>query len=104
MRKMNALTVKMETVTLIGKGRQNVTCFGYQVYEIDSKIYFLIILFLGGGDGWMDASLIWINTFPLVDMFYLGVGGGCFSLKLSCIRVTTVYMVKSKSLFLYHYL
>ena len=28
-RKMKALTVKMETVTLIGKGRQNVTCFVY---------------------------------------------------------------------------
>ena len=26
-RKMKALTVKMETVTLIGKRRQNVTCF-----------------------------------------------------------------------------
>jgi hypothetical protein len=26
-RKMKALTVKMETVTLIGKGRQNLTCF-----------------------------------------------------------------------------
>ena len=28
-RKMKALTVKMETVTLIGKGGQNVTCFVY---------------------------------------------------------------------------
>jgi hypothetical protein len=28
-RKMKALTVKMETVTLIGKGRQNLTCFVY---------------------------------------------------------------------------
>jgi hypothetical protein len=26
-RKMKALTVKMVTVTLIGKGRQNLTCF-----------------------------------------------------------------------------
>ena len=26
-RKMKALTVKMETVTLIGKGRLNLTCF-----------------------------------------------------------------------------
>ena len=28
-RKMKALTVKMETVTLIGKSRWNVTCFVY---------------------------------------------------------------------------
>jgi len=27
--RMKALTVKMETVTLIGTGRQNVTCFVY---------------------------------------------------------------------------
>ena len=28
-RKMKALTLKMETVTLIAKGRQNLTCFLY---------------------------------------------------------------------------
>jgi len=28
-RKMMALTVKMSTVTLFGKGRQNLTCFVY---------------------------------------------------------------------------
>jgi len=28
-RKMKALNVKMETVTLIGKGEQNLTCFVY---------------------------------------------------------------------------
>jgi hypothetical protein len=28
-RKIEALTVKMETVTLIGKGRYNLTCFVY---------------------------------------------------------------------------
>ena len=28
-RKMKALTVKMETVALSGKARQNVTCFVY---------------------------------------------------------------------------
>ena len=28
-RKMKALTVKMETLTLIGKGRKNLTCFVY---------------------------------------------------------------------------
>jgi hypothetical protein len=28
-KKMKALTVKMETVTLFGKGRYNLTCFVY---------------------------------------------------------------------------
>jgi hypothetical protein len=28
-RKVKALTVKMDTVTLIGKGRKNMTCFVY---------------------------------------------------------------------------
>ena len=35
-RKMKALAVKMETVTVIGKGRQNVTRFVYEVYDINS--------------------------------------------------------------------
>ena len=30
---------KMETVTPIGKGRQNLTCFVYYVYKIHSKIF-----------------------------------------------------------------
>jgi len=34
---MKAITVKMDTVTLIGKDRQNPTCF---VCEINDKIYF----------------------------------------------------------------
>jgi len=37
-RKMKTLTLKMETVTLTGKGALNLTCFVYQVYEINSKI------------------------------------------------------------------
>jgi hypothetical protein len=37
--KMNGITVNMETVTLTGKGRQNPTCFVYQVQEITSKIF-----------------------------------------------------------------
>jgi hypothetical protein len=45
LREMKGLTVKMETVTLIGKGRQNLTWF---VYPINSKIFFLAdVLFLG---------------------------------------------------------
>jgi hypothetical protein len=39
-RKMKVLTVIMETVTLISRGRQNVTCFVYQVYEMNSKTFF----------------------------------------------------------------
>ena len=37
-RKMKALTVKLETVTLIGKGRWNMTCSVYLVYEINSRV------------------------------------------------------------------
>jgi hypothetical protein len=40
-RKMKALNMKMETVTLIGKGRQNLTCSVYYMYEINTKIFFL---------------------------------------------------------------
>ena len=38
--KMKALTVKMETGTLIGKGRKNLTCFVYNMYKIKSKNFF----------------------------------------------------------------
>jgi hypothetical protein len=48
-RKMKALTVKMETVTLIGKGRQNLTFSVYSVYEINSKILFLSKQFMFRG-------------------------------------------------------
>jgi hypothetical protein len=40
-RKMKALSVKIETVTLIGKGRWNLVCSVYSVYEINSTIFFL---------------------------------------------------------------
>jgi hypothetical protein len=40
-REEGEMSVDMETVTLIGKGRQNLTCFVYQVYEIYSKILHL---------------------------------------------------------------
>ena len=43
-RKMKALTVKMET-TLVGKDRQNLTCFVYEVYEINSKIFLADLFF-----------------------------------------------------------
>jgi len=38
-----ALTLRMETVTLISRGRKNLTCFVYYVYEINSKYFFLDI-------------------------------------------------------------
>jgi hypothetical protein len=47
--KMKALPVKEETVMQIGKDRWNLTCFVYEVYAINSKIFFLgYVLFLGG--------------------------------------------------------
>jgi len=39
-RKRKALTVKLETVALIGEGKQNLTCFVYEMYKINSKIFF----------------------------------------------------------------
>jgi hypothetical protein len=48
-RKMKALTLKMETVTLNAKVRQNLTCFLYQMYAVNSKIFFLAdVVFWGG--------------------------------------------------------
>jgi hypothetical protein len=38
--KTKTLIVKMETLALIDKGRQNVTFLVYQVHEINSKILF----------------------------------------------------------------
>jgi len=43
-----ALNVKMETVMLIGKGRYNLTCCVYYVYEINSVIFLLIRHFIFG--------------------------------------------------------
>ena len=51
-REMKALTVKMETVTLIGKGRSKLMCFVYFMYGINSKIFFLSRYFILGGGGW----------------------------------------------------
>jgi len=36
---VKTMTLKMETVTLTGKGALNLTCFVYQVYEINRKIF-----------------------------------------------------------------
>jgi len=55
-KEIKTMTMKMKTVTLIGKGEWNLTCFMYKVYEINSKIFLAYILFLGvvldeGGPG-----------------------------------------------------
>ena len=68
--KMQALTVKMETVTLINRGRQNLTCYMYSVYEINRSIFFLNRCFiLGGGGGHHRFGQI---HFPLTDVFLWG--------------------------------
>ena len=59
-RKKKAPIFKIETVTLIGKGTQNVTCFVYQVFEITSKIFLLSRCFIFRG-----LPQILINTFSL---------------------------------------
>ena len=48
-RKMQALTVKKETAPLVGKVRQNLICFVYQVYEINRAIFFLADVLIFGG-------------------------------------------------------
>jgi len=58
--KMKAPSVKMNIVTLIGKGRWNRTCFVYKVGEIISNIFFLSRHFLFWG-----FSCTSINTFSL---------------------------------------
>jgi len=45
-RMVKALTVKMETVPMNGKGAQNLTCFVYEVYEGNSKMFFLSRCFI----------------------------------------------------------
>jgi hypothetical protein len=46
-RKMKALTVKVETVTLIGgNDRWNLTCFVYYMHEINGKMLILSIRFI----------------------------------------------------------
>jgi hypothetical protein len=40
-RKMKALTVKMETVILISKDRENLIRFVYYMHKINSKTFFL---------------------------------------------------------------
>jgi hypothetical protein len=53
-RKIKALTVRMGTVILSGKGRQNPTCFVYYVFEINSNIFFRRSFIFEGGRGVLD--------------------------------------------------
>ena len=50
-RKMKALTLKMETVIVVDEGIWRVTCCVYYVCEIDIIFFFVadILFFLGGG-------------------------------------------------------
>jgi hypothetical protein len=48
-RNIRTLAVKMETVIVIGKSRENLTYFVYRVHEINSKILFLSRHFIIGG-------------------------------------------------------
>ena len=61
-------TMKMKTLT--GKGRQNLTCLVYYVYEINSRIFSLIRFFFeGGGGGPLD---LYKNIFPWQIHFIWG--------------------------------
>jgi hypothetical protein len=84
---MKALTVEMETVTLIGRGRQNLTHFVYSLYTVSSKIFFLAdISFLGGHFRFGQIH------FPLA---YMLICGGHLLLESSCIQVNTVLLLFS---------
>jgi len=48
-RNMKALNVKMETVTVVGRGTQNLRHFVYLVYTVTSKIFFFSRHFIFGG-------------------------------------------------------
>jgi hypothetical protein len=64
---MKAMNVKMRTVPLIGKGTQNLACFVYLVYAVNSKIFFLRdTLFLE------HHHRFGCIHFPLADMCYPG--------------------------------
>ena len=81
MRKMKALTVKMETVTLNCKGTQNVTYFVYQVTAINSTLF----LFLGA------VSVLYKYISPWQTCFCLG---GCLQSESPCVRVNMVIWTK----------
>jgi len=61
-RKMKAQTVKLETVTLIGKNGENVTCLCC-MYEIKCKIFFSEQLcYFCVSRLTLESSCIWVNA------------------------------------------
>jgi len=44
-RKMKALTIQMQCVPMIDRGRQNLTCFVYYVHEIVKYFFLADVLF-----------------------------------------------------------
>jgi len=66
-RKMKALSVKINTVILIGKGRQNLICSVYSGHEINSKIFFL------------SRCFIFVGSSQIRVILHLGKYGTSFS-------------------------
>ena len=66
MRKMRALTMQMETMTLIGNSKYNLTCFPWQTW------------FFCGGRLRSESSCIWVN---LVFFFSCGYVFGIESIQ-----------------------
>ena len=56
-KKMKTLTVKMETVTLIGKGTENLICFAYYMQEDNNKIFFLSRCYILWGGCHLDKYI-----------------------------------------------
>ena len=67
---MKALTVKMETVTLNGKGIHNLTRFVYQVYAINRKIFFLADVSFLGCCLRLESCCIWVNMVTVFSKLY----------------------------------
>jgi len=61
-RKIKALTIKMEKVTLIDKGRQNVMCIVYEVCQVNSKIYFSRCFIFRKGGLRLELFYIQVNV------------------------------------------
>jgi hypothetical protein len=68
---MRALTVKMETVTLIGKGTWNLTSLCNKCRKLTVKYYFLAdILFLGVVLNFNKYIFPWQTCFMLEVVYY----------------------------------
>jgi len=71
----------MDTATMIGKGRKNLTCLYIKCIRLIKYIFIADILFLGGHLRFGKIH------FPLADTFYFG---GHLRLQSSCIPVNMV--------------